>query len=692
MANIIDSFINIPRQKEEDFWTPVIIDHIRQLAYDGKPLDILQPDEFSLRILDNIYFKNLSSNIKDNPLADTETDLMGLKLSVPLYLGDMSFGALSGNPNIAIARAADITKTLSGTGEGGLLPEIENYERIYVQWASARFGVDYKTINAGSGIVIKIGQGAKPGIGGHLPASKVTSKISSARRIPENIDAISPAPHHDIYSIEDLSQRIEALKLATGKPVFVKVAATNYIPYIVTGIARSGADGVIIDGQGAGTGATPEVIRDNLGIPIELAVASSHDILVREGLREGFKIIAAGRVTGALDAAKLYALGADVVSMGTAVLISMGCIMVRKCNLGFCPAALTNKTDGTKVYNIDFGVNNIVNFITGFRLELANILDNLGLKSVDELTGKKNLLYAKNISKGAGNILKIDAEHSKHSSNMGNFSPNRKYLNEMITKGDVPITSMGSTTSPDVVKPSRIIDWIRLDGAQVTRPSIDPYRENIDTTFYLAHGKIRMSIPVILDVSSQREDIKESLYWASLFMGNLVIDRKYYKNYKKITIIRDGNLYRIKNLKFGEKSNPGMDGFIIGESDSQEIELSDLDMKLKNVGSRYQYDIMAYISKFKNSGDIIKYLALGADSVILNADIFSDSLANNYTNLNQKALNFLLIIKRELALISGAMGVSNLQYSITGNRELLRAVNMDEELEERINVPEAGSL
>ena len=115
-------------------------------------------------------------------------------------------------------------------------------------------------------------------------------------------------------------------------------------------------------------------------------------------------------------------------------------------------------------------------------------------------------------------------------------------------------------------------------------------------------------------------------------------------------------------------------------------------MKLKNVGSRYQYDIMAYISKFKNSGDIIKYLALGADSVILNADIFSDSLANNYTNLNQKALNFLLIIKRELALISGAMGVSNLQYSITGNRELLRAVNMDEELEERINVPEAGSL
>lgn len=107
---------------------------------------------------------------------------------------------------------------------------------------------------AGMGIVIKIGQGAKPGIGGHLPGSKVTPVISQVRRIPIGIDALSPAPHHDIYSIEDLKQRIDALKEATGKPVFVKVAATNYIPYIAAGIARMGADGIIIDGHGAGTG------------------------------------------------------------------------------------------------------------------------------------------------------------------------------------------------------------------------------------------------------------------------------------------------------------------------------------------------------------------------------------------------------------------------------------------------------
>src|SRR5205814_4616003 len=122
--------------------------------------------------------------------------------------------------------------------------------RITVQWASARFGVNLEVLKKGLAVVIKVGQGAKPGIGGHLPANKVSEEISLARRIPKGKDAISPAPHHDIYSIEDLGQRIAALKQATGdsKPVFVKVGATNYTPYIATGVARMGADGIILDG------------------------------------------------------------------------------------------------------------------------------------------------------------------------------------------------------------------------------------------------------------------------------------------------------------------------------------------------------------------------------------------------------------------------------------------------------------
>jgi len=295
---IINKYLPIPKQTDNEFWTVERIEHIRKLSLEGKPVKLF-PHYNTNRILDRIFFKREDETIKENPKANTEIEFSSIWLRYPIYLGDMSYGALSGNPNIAIATAADITETLAGTGEGGLHPEVARHKRIFVQWASARFGVDVDVLMKGLGVVIKIGQGAKPGIGGHLPGSKVTEPISLTRRIPVGIDAISPAPHHDIYSIEDLGQRIEALKEVTGKPVFVKVAATNYIPYVVSGIARMGADGVIIDGHGAGTGATPLVIRDNVGIPIELAVASADRVLREQGLRENFTIIAGGRVSNA---------------------------------------------------------------------------------------------------------------------------------------------------------------------------------------------------------------------------------------------------------------------------------------------------------------------------------------------------------------------------------------------------------
>ena len=201
----------------------------------------------------------------------------------------------------------------------------------------------------GQAVVIKIGQGAKPGIGGHLPGVKVTTPISETRRIPIGTDAISPAPHHDIYSIEDLGQRILGLKEATKKPVFVKVGATNYIPYIASGVARMGAAGIIIDGAGAGTGAAPSIVKNNVGVPIELAVASVDAILRKEGLRDDFTVIAAGRVSCPEDSLKLIALGADITSVGTGALLAIGCLMVHKCHLGFCPAILTNKISDSPV-------------------------------------------------------------------------------------------------------------------------------------------------------------------------------------------------------------------------------------------------------------------------------------------------------------------------------------------------------
>jgi glutamate synthase domain-containing protein 2 len=403
---VVADYVRVPRQTEPEFWNVERIEHIRHLARFGKPLWVWdRAKQTGNRILDRIRFRaeleDPGPDPSPNPSADTSTSMAydRIEMTTPLYLGDMSFGALSGIPNIALARTADITGIVTGTGEGGLHPEVRKCRRITVQWASARFGVDIDVLNTGLGIVIKIGQGAKPGIGGHLPGVKVTKPISETRRIPVGLDAISPAPHHDIYSIEDLGQRIAALKEATGKPVFVKVGVTNYIAYIAAGVARMGADGIIMDGQGAGTGAAPAVVRDNIGLPIEIAVPVVDQALRREGLRDGFTVVAAGRVSSAEDTAKLIALGADVVSLGTAALIAMGCVMVHKCHLGFCPTLLANKIEENpaKILSLETATRWAVNMVYGWTEELKNILDAVGVSSVRELVGRRDLLLGLNV-------------------------------------------------------------------------------------------------------------------------------------------------------------------------------------------------------------------------------------------------------------------------------------------------------
>ncbi|MBQ6545392.1 MAG: 4Fe-4S binding protein, partial [Lachnospiraceae bacterium] len=200
-----------------------------------------------------------------------------IELSMPVMFSAMSYGSISYNAHASLARAATDLGILYNTGEGGLHEDFYPYgPHTVVQVASGRFGVHEDYLEAGAAIEIKMGQGAKPGIGGHLPGSKIVGDVSRTRMIPEGSDAISPAPHHDIYSIEDLRQLVFSLKEATGyrKPVIVKVAAVHNIAAIASGIARSGADIIAIDGFRGGTGAAPTRIRDNVGIPIELALAA----------------------------------------------------------------------------------------------------------------------------------------------------------------------------------------------------------------------------------------------------------------------------------------------------------------------------------------------------------------------------------------------------------------------------------
>jgi len=174
-----------------------------------------------------------------------------IKLDIPVMFSAMSYGAVSFNVQQSLARAATEVGTMWNTGEGGLHPVLYKYgKNTIVQVASGRFGVHSKYLNAGAAVEIKIGQGAKPGIGGHLPGEKVSDDVSQVRMIPQGTDALSPAPQHDIYSIEDLSQLIYALKEATNytKPISVKIAAVHNAAAIASGMVRAGADIVVIDG------------------------------------------------------------------------------------------------------------------------------------------------------------------------------------------------------------------------------------------------------------------------------------------------------------------------------------------------------------------------------------------------------------------------------------------------------------
>ena len=211
-----------------------------------------------------------------------------LELSTPILFSAMSYGSISYNAHACLARAAEQLGIYYNTGEGGLHQDFYQYgEHTIVQVASGRFGVHKDYLSAGAAIEIKMGQGAKPGIGGHLPGAKIVGDVSRTRMIPQGTDAISPAPHHDIYSIEDLRQLVFSLKEATRyeKPVLVKVAAVHNVAAIASGIARSGADIIAIDGFRGGTGAAPTRIRDNVGIPIELALAAVDQRLREEGIR-----------------------------------------------------------------------------------------------------------------------------------------------------------------------------------------------------------------------------------------------------------------------------------------------------------------------------------------------------------------------------------------------------------------------
>lgn len=332
-------------------------------------------------------------------------------LETPIIFSAMSFGSISMNAQKSLAMAAKELGTLFNTGEGGLHPELNDYiDFAVVQVASGRFGVHKAYLNNSKIVEIKIGQGAKPGIGGHLPGEKVNVEVSNARMIPEGSDAISPAPHHDIYSIEDLRQLIWSLKQATDnkKPVSVKIAAVHNVAAIASGCARAGADIVVIDGFRGGTGAAPTRIRDNVGIPIELALAAADQRLRDEGIRSSVSLVAAGSFRCSADVVKAIALGADACYVASAALIAMGCHMCQTCNTGKCNWGIaTQRPDLTRRLNPEIAHKRVVNLIDAWNHEIKEIMGGMGINSVDSLRGNRLMLRGIGLSEKELEILGI---------------------------------------------------------------------------------------------------------------------------------------------------------------------------------------------------------------------------------------------------------------------------------------------
>ena len=328
----------------------------------------------------------------DEPILKTELAPQ-LELLTPIVFSAMSYGAISYNASLTLARTAEAVGTFYNTGEGGLHRNLYKYgKNTIVQVASGRFGVSADYLNAAAAAEIKIGQGAKPGIGGHLPGEKVGEKVSGTRMIPVGTDALSPAPHHDIYSIEDLRQLIYAIKEATEyeKPVSVKIAAVHNSAAIASGMVRAGADIIALDGFRGGTGAAPTVIRNNVGIPIELALASVDTRLRNEGIRNQASVLVAGGFRSSGDIIKAIALGADAVYIGTPALVAMGCHLCQKCYTGKCNWGIATQDPYLeKRLNPDIATRRLTNLLNAWTLEIKEMLGGMGINAIESLRGNR---------------------------------------------------------------------------------------------------------------------------------------------------------------------------------------------------------------------------------------------------------------------------------------------------------------
>jgi len=334
-----------------------------------------------------------------------------ITLRIPIVFGAMSFGALSKEAKMALAWAACKMGTIANTGEGGAVPEeyplvhgfntveelresgnpgqnIGNGGYLAVQWSTGRWGVSLDFLQTADAVEIKIGQGAKPGMGGHLLGQKVVEEVAKVRGIPVGTDALSPPRYYDVVGTDDLKKQVEILRDVTNYkvPILMKLGPSR--PYKDVKLAAElGVDAISIDGMVGGTGASPESVTQHVGIPTIACIPSAAKALKDLGLYRKIKLIALGGIRGGVDAFKALALGADVVGIGTAAEIAMGCRACMACHLGSCPYGITtNKPELRERLDPVITGQRLVNFLKAMTDEIKIFTMLAGHKSIQELS------------------------------------------------------------------------------------------------------------------------------------------------------------------------------------------------------------------------------------------------------------------------------------------------------------------
>ena len=373
-------------------------------------------------------WKNYSAKLQANPPIHLR-DLLAIKpMNVAINVDEvesitairkrfvtpgMSLGALSPEAHKTLNVAMNRIGAKSDSGEGGedpahFTPEAngDNPSAKIKQVASGRFGVTAEYLNHCEELEIKVAQGAKPGEGGQLPGMKVTDLIARLRHSTKGVTLISPPPHHDIYSIEDLAQLIYDLKQINPRAkVTVKLVAASGVGTIAAGVAKAGADVILISGHNGGTGASPATSIKFAGLPWEMGLTEAHQVLAMNNLRERVTLRTDGGLRTGRDIVMAAMLGAEEYGIGTAALIAMGCIMVRQCQSNTCPVGVCTQDEGLRE-KFTGSADKVVNLITFYAQEVREILASIGARSLEEVIGRADLLSQ--VSRGSAHLDDLD--------------------------------------------------------------------------------------------------------------------------------------------------------------------------------------------------------------------------------------------------------------------------------------------